>query len=272
MNSSLKVATYDFIQIDKVTKYRNRPVLPWHKIARESTILGQISLTLRQHERVGLVGVSGCGKSTLLKAILALEHIDNGTIYCNGKIVTPGSARSLRWYRRRVQYLPQEPASTLPPSMRIKDILSEPLRRLSHSDKAFPDLAVALEQVELSPGFLDKPAGSLSGGQAQRVALARALIIQPDFLLADEPVSGLDLPLREQIKSLLLRVTDENRMGLLLVSHDISMLAGLCERTLVMEAGKIVEDRPTQELLRLPHHPHTRQLLDAVPGILSASL
>ncbi|MEQ4953410.1 ABC transporter ATP-binding protein, partial [Klebsiella oxytoca] len=115
----------------------------------------------------------------------------------------------------------------------------------------------------------DQRAGSLSGGQAQRVALARALIIQPDFLLADEPVSGLDLPLREQIKSLLLRVTEENRMGLLIVSHDISMLAGLCDRTLVMEAGKIIEDRPTLEMLHLPHHPHTRQLLDAVPALVT---
>ncbi|EKY3917439.1 ABC transporter ATP-binding protein [Enterobacter sp. DTU_2021_1002640_1_SI_PRY_ASU_LCPMC_013] len=272
MNSSFKFATHDFIHVDNITKYRGRAVSPWPQNAPKSAILEHLSLTLRRHERVGLVGVSGCGKSTLLKAILALEHIDNGTIYCDGKIVTPGSARSLRWYRRRVQYLPQEPASTLPPLMRIKDILSEPLRRLSHSGNALPDLAQALEQVELSPGFLDKPAGSLSGGQAQRVALARALIIQPVFLLADEPVSGLDLPLREQIKSLLLRVAEENRMGLLLVSHDISMLAGLCERTLVMEAGKIIEDRPTQQLLHLPHHPHTRQLLKAVPGILSTRL
>ncbi len=153
--------------------------------------------------------------------------------------------------------------------MRVREILNEPLRHLGCNRDASPNLAAALEQVELSAKVLDQRAGSLSGGQAQRVALARALIIQPDFLLADEPVSGLDLPLREQIKLLLLRIAEENRMGLLIVSHDISMLAGLCDRTLVMVAGKIIEDRPTFEMLHLPHHPHTRQLLDAVPALVT---
>lgn len=264
-----QMATDSFIQVDRISRYRSQPGLPWQKTLPVNAILKDFSLTLRQYERVGLLGCSGCGKSTLLKAILALDPVDDGEVYCDGKVVRPGSARTLRWYRRRVQYLPQEPASTLPPSMRVRDILNEPLRHLDCYRDASPDLAAALEQVELSAKVLDQRAGSLSGGQAQRVALARALIIQPDFLLADEPVSGLDLPLREQIKSLLLRVTEENRMGLLIVSHDISMLAGLCDRTLVMEAGKIIEDRPTLEMLHLPHHPHTRQLLDAVPALVT---
>lgn len=270
MNRTLQTAVQPFIQVDRISRYRNRRTFPWQKATPGNAILDDFSLTLHQHERVGLLGCSGCGKSTLLKAILALDVLDSGTVYCNGKAVRPGSTRSLRWYRRQVQYLPQEPASTLPPAMRVSEILNEPLRHLGSNRSAAPSLAGALEQVELSRKVLDQHAGSLSGGQAQRVALARALIIQPDFLLADEPVSGLDLPLREQIKALLLQITEENRMGLLIVSHDISMLAGLCDRTLVMEAGKIIEDRPTPQMLSLPHHPHTRQLLDAVPGLFTS--
>ncbi|SLM62754.1 MULTISPECIES: ABC transporter ATP-binding protein [Dickeya] len=269
MSTTLQTASHHFIQVDRISRYRSRAAFTWKKATPGNAILEDFSLTLHQHERVGLLGCSGCGKSTLLKVILALDAVDDGVVYCDGKVVRPGSARTLRWYRRQVQYLPQEPASTLPPAMRVSDILNEPLRHLGCNRNASPNLAAALEQVELSPKVLDQRAGSLSGGQAQRVALARALIIQPDFLLADEPVSGLDLPLREQIKSLLLRITEENRMGLLLVSHDISMLAGLCDRTLVMEAGKIIEDRPTLQMLHLPHHPHTRQLLDAVPALFS---
>lgn len=269
MSRILQAASQPFIQVDRISRYRNRRTFLWQKATPGNAILDDFSLTLGQHERVGLLGCSGCGKSTLLKAILALDTVDGGAVYCHGKVVRPGSARTLRWYRRQVQYLPQEPASTLPPAMRVSDILNEPLRHLGCNRNTAPSLVAALEQVELSSKVLDQRAGSLSGGQAQRVALARALIIQPNFVLADEPVSGLDLPLREQIKALLLRITEENHMGLLIVSHDISMLAGLCDRTLVMEAGKIIEDRPTLQMLHLPNHPHTRQLLDAVPGLFS---
>ena len=265
------MASDSFIQVDRISRDRSQPGLRWQKTLPVNAILKDFALTLRQRERVVLLGCSGCGKSTLLKAILALDPVDDGEVYCDGKVVRPGSARTLRWYRRRVQYLPQEPASTLPPAMRVREILNEPLKHLGCNRDASSDLATALEQVELSAKVLDQRAGSLSGGQAQRVALARALIIQPDFLLADEPVSGLDLPLREQIKSLLLRVIEENRMGLRIVPHDISMLAGLSDRTLVMAPGIIIEDRTTLEMLHLPHHPHSRQLLDAVPFILTHS-
>lgn len=124
-----------------------------------------------------------------------------------------------------------------------------------------------MDQVGLSTTLLDRVAGQLSGGQAQRVALARALMVQPEFLVADEPVSGLDLPLREQIKTLLQQVTKQNKMGLLMVSHDISMLAGLCDRMLVMDGGCIIEDRPTAEVLASPQQPHTARLLQAVPAL-----
>lgn len=183
MSTTLHTASHAFIEVDRISRYRNRHAFPWQKATSANAILDDFSLTLHQHERVGLLGCSGCGKSTLLRAILALDVVDSGAVYCNGKRVRPGPARTLRWYRRQVQYLPQEPASTLPPAMRVRDILNEPLRLLGHHRHASSGLAASLEQVELSPKILDKHAGSLSGGQAQRVALARALII-PGFLLA----------------------------------------------------------------------------------------
>ncbi|MBS0848312.1 ABC transporter ATP-binding protein [Citrobacter sp. JGM124] len=256
-----------FLHVDCITQNRPASSFPWQKKKDGSAILQNFSLSLKQDERVGLVGCSGCGKSTLLKAILGLEPLTGGMIYCEGKRVQPGSVASLLWYRQRVQYLPQDPVSSLPPMQKVKDILNEPLNRLRNTKKDAIYLRNALEQVELSHHVLDKSIAQLSGGQAQRVALARALIIKPDYLLADEPVSGLDLPLREQIKTLLLNVAKENNMGLLMVSHDISILVGLCERMLIMADGQIIEDRPTAEIIHSPHHQHTRQLLDAVPEL-----
>ncbi|KFX16749.1 ABC transporter ATP-binding protein [Pectobacterium betavasculorum] len=273
MNHHLHAVSSPFLRLEHVSRYRQTPRLPWKKADPASAIFHNLSLDLQQHERVGLVGASGCGKSTLLKTLLALEAPESGAVYCDGNLIKLGSVRSLLWYRRRVQYIPQDPAGSLAPRQRVADLLAEPLKRLrpdeSHraSEKNLHDV---MDQVGLSVSLLDKVAGQLSGGQAQRVALARALIVRPAFLLADEPVSGLDLPLREQIKALLQQVTEQNKMGLLMVSHDISMLAGLCDRMLVMDSGRIIENRPTAEVLASPEQAHTARLLQAVPG-LSAS-
>lgn len=261
----MSISPQAFLRLERVSRYQTAPHKGWSKPAPAVAVFQDLSLSLTRYARVGLVGASGCGKSTLLKTLLALEVPDEGAVYCDGIPVRPGSVRALRWYRRRVQYIPQDPAGSLAPGQRVADLLSEPLTYLCHEKVQSARLRQALEQVELSATLLDRRAGELSGGQAQRVALARALIIKPDYLLADEPVSGLDLPLREQIKTLLLQVTEENRMGLLMVSHDISMLAGLCDRMLVMENGHIIEDSPTMDVLNAPRQPHTRQLLHAVP-------
>lgn len=261
----MSISPQAFLRLDHVSRYRNVPHKGWNKPVPAVPIFEDLSLSLTRFTRVGLVGASGCGKSTLLKILLALEVPDEGAVYCDGMPVRPGNVRALRWYRRRVQYIPQDPAGSLAPNQRVADLLSEPLKHLCRQQAQPARLCEALEQVELSPSLLDRRTGELSGGQAQRVALARALMIKPDYLLADEPVSGLDLPLREQIKTLLLQVTEENKMGLLMVSHDISMLAGLCDRMLVMENGRIIEDRPTMDVLNAPRQLHTRQLLHAVP-------
>lgn len=256
----MSVTEAPFIQLDKVSFSHSGHVL-------SSGIFQQLSLNLYRHQRVGLVGTSGCGKSTLLKLILGLEKPHHGTISCDSKVIQSGLFRSLNWFRQRVQYIPQDTKNALDPNKTVGALIAEPLKQLRQIKNGLPRIKEVIRQVGLSEDWLNKPARELSGGQAQRVAIARALSIQPDFLLADEPVSGIDLDLREQIKALLDQVTSQNAMGLLMVSHDISMLNGLCERILVLNQGQIIEDKPCQDIWTNPSHAHTRQLLEAIPHL-----
>jgi peptide/nickel transport system ATP-binding protein len=233
-------------------------------------VLRGVDLAVGAGERVALVGRSGSGKSTLVQALLALQPTDAGTIRCHGRPVVVGPVSRLRWYRKLVQYVPQDPWSTLDPRARVMDLVAEPVRRLHGvTDRArlVGAATAALEAVGLSPALGAARAGELSGGQAQRVAIARALCPRPALLLADEPVSGLDAPMREQVVDTLRGVSEARGTALLLVSHDLSAVAALCTRVVVLHDGRIVEDRPAAELLRDPRHPETRSLLAAVPRL-----
>lgn len=235
------------------------------------TALFPTSLMIEEGERVGIVGVSGSGKTTLLRLMLALDTTDTGAVTCQGKEVYPAEVSKLKWYRRKVQYVPQDPASTLDPLMTVRNLVREPLVRLGVEGDRDEMVHEALDSVGLDEKFMNRRANELSGGQAQRLAIARAIATRPDFLLADEPVSGLDLPMREAIVALLRRVSEERGTGIVVVSHDLSMVASLCERTVVMHGGEVVEDRSTRELLADPRHPRTQELLDAIPVLQVAS-
>ncbi|CAI0810856.1 ABC transporter ATP-binding protein [Serratia quinivorans] len=237
------------------------------RYSSQSDGLKPTDLNLYPGERVGLVGCSGAGKSTLLRLLLALDTADVGHILCQGNAIRPTSMSQLRWYRRLVQYVPQDAHASLNPRHTVAELIIAPLRQLAPSQDLSIAAERALRQVELDEDLLHARPGQLSGGQAQRVALARAIALQPLFLIADEPVSGLDLPLRQQIIGLLDKITRQQNMGMLLVSHDISLVAALCQRTLVMACGAIVEDRPTDELLRSPRHTATCELLAAIPSL-----
>ncbi|QZY50747.1 ATP-binding cassette domain-containing protein [Leucobacter tenebrionis] len=229
------------------------------------TALFPTDLVIREGERVGIVGVSGSGKTTLLRLMLALDTTDTGAVTCSGREVYPADVKKLKWYRRKVQYVPQDPASTLDPLMTVRKLVREPLVRLGVPGDHDTMVREALDSVGLDEKFLHRRANELSGGQAQRLAIARAIATRPDFLLADEPVSGLDLPMRESIVALLRRISEERGTGIVVVSHDLSMVANLCERTVVMHAGEVVEDRSTRQLLADPRHERTKELLDAIP-------
>lgn len=229
--------------------------------------LAGVDLTVAAGERVGIVGSSGSGKSTLLRLLLALESADAGEISFDGRAIRPGGIRALRWYRRQVQYVPQDPAGSLDPRRRVADLVAEPLRRLQVAGDHRARVAEVLAAVGLDRQYLARTPDQLSGGQCQRVAIARALAPGARLILADEPVSGLDLPLRQQVLAVLGEVCATGGTGLVIVTHDLSVVSRLCGRGVVMDAGRIVEDAATADLLTRPRHPVTRRLLDSIPRL-----
>jgi peptide/nickel transport system ATP-binding protein len=232
------------------------------------TALDGVDLDLAEGDTVGIVGVSGSGKSTLVRLILALEAPDEGSVSCSAGAVRPGPVRSLRPYRRMVQLIPQDAAASLDPRRAAIDLVEEPLRRLHIGDRADQRARAAwcLSAVGIGPELHGRRPVELSGGQAQRVAIARAIAPDPLLIVADEPTSGLDPPRREQVLDLLASLTDAGT-GLLLVSHDLSVVAHSCRRTVVLHDGRVIEDRPTAEVLSAPGHERTRALLAAVPRL-----
>lgn len=232
---------------------------------RDLPALDDVSLAVPSGSSIGLVGSSGAGKSTLLRTLLALEKPTAGHVEIAGRPVTPGSMSGLRWYRRLVQYVPQNPAGSLDPRMNVEDLLAEPLRQLRVDGHHPAMIRTALERVALDAAMLRRKPAELSGGQNQRVAIARALVPAPKILLADEPVSGLDLPLRNSVLSLFQDLVHRDGLGLLFVSHDLTAVAGLCPHTMVLSAGRIVEQGPTDKLFAAPQHPRTRELIASIP-------
>ncbi|SDP58344.1 peptide/nickel transport system ATP-binding protein [Klenkia soli] len=234
---------------------------------RDVTALDDVSLRLGAGERVAVVGESGSGKSTLARLLLALDTPDAGTVALDGRPVRPGSARSLRWFRRRVQTVPQDPGRSFNPRMRVGQAVAEPLACLRVHGDHTARVAELLVAVGLEPDAATRWPHEFSGGQRQRLAIARALAPRPDVLLADEPVSALDVVVRLQVVELLAQVSAAEGLALLVVSHDLGVVQHLCDRVLVLEAGRVVEQGPVPQVFGAPAHPVTAGLLDAVPTL-----
>lgn len=239
---------------------------PGFRKGRPAGTLHNVSLQISPGTSTALVGSSGSGKSTLVRILLALAKPDAGTVTLGARAVRPGPVKSLRWYRKAVQYIPQNPAGGLDPRMTVAQLLKEPLRQL-RAPGNHGQLAVrALERVEMSAALMERRPGELSGGQNQRVAIARALVLQPAYLLADEPVSGLDLPLRDNVLLLLDRLVRDEGLGLLLVTHCLATAARMCGTTAVLSRGRIVEHAPTDQVLSSPVSPAAVALVEASAG------
>jgi oligopeptide/dipeptide ABC transporter ATP-binding protein len=229
-----------------------------------------VDFAVGAQETLGLVGESGCGKTTLGRAILGLVPLAGGEVRWDGRRIDELGARAFRPLRRELQCVFQDPHGCFDPRMTIAESVAEPLRALA------PELAAEaradrvlerLGEVGLDAELAERYPHQLSGGQLQRAVIARALAVDPRFVVCDEPVSALDVTVQDQIVGLLERIRAERRLASLFISHNLAVVARLCERVMVMYRGRIVEAGPRQRVIGAPRHPYTRELLDAVPAV-----
>jgi oligopeptide/dipeptide ABC transporter ATP-binding protein len=229
--------------------------------------LDGINLTIQKRQKLGIVGESGCGKSTLAKTILRLEEPTSGEVHLLGQDITSIASAELISIRKNIQIIFQDPYSSLNPRMRIEQIIAEPLE--IHTDLTAEEInervVSLLSSVGLTADYLSRFPHELSGGQRQRVGIARALILKPKIIIADEPVSALDVSVQAQLLNLLSDLHKEYELALLLISHDISVVQHVCDTIAVMYLGEIVEIGPADALIQTPKHPYTQALVSAVP-------
>jgi oligopeptide transport system ATP-binding protein len=227
-----------------------------------------VSLTVASGEVLGLVGESGCGKSTLARTIMQLLPATAGTIVLGGKNLSDKSAAEMLAVRRELQMIFQDPYASLNPRMTVFATLAEPLQvhRICPPEKIAARVAELMNLVGLAPQFMQKYPHEFSGGQRQRIAIARALALEPKIIVADEPVSALDVSIQAQILNLLAELGRKMNLTLIFIAHDLSVVKHISDRIAVMYLGKIVELGPAADVIERPRHPYTRALVSAIPS------
>ena len=229
-----------------------------------------VSLDVQKGEILAIAGESGCGKSTLAKAIMMLVKSSKGSICLDDvDILNLSKQYDLKEYYKKVQMIFQNPYSSLNPKMKIGEILREPLEINTNLSKAEIDKIIEekILKVGLDNNCLDLYPHEFSGGQRQRIAIARSLVLNPEFIIADEPVSALDVSIQAQIINLLKQLKNDFNLTFLFISHDLSVIKYLSDRIAIMYLGEIVEIGKTEEIFNNPRHPYTKALLSAVPEI-----
>lgn len=257
----------DILEIKNLTKTYTSSSLFGSKTGVE--VLKGVSLNIKPGESFGLLGASGCGKTTLAKIILGLETMTAGTVIIDGQDISKLGRKELQHLRGKVQVVFQDPYSSLDPRMSVRQILEEPfwIHDIKNSSAKIKKL---MSLVGLASKFLDRYPHEFSGGQRQRIGIARALALDPKLLVADEPVSALDVSIQAQILNLLADIKKEYNLSLLFISHDFAISNFLCDRVAVLYQGKIADTGTPEEVFKNPKSEETRQLLAAVPPLARA--
>jgi ABC-type glutathione transport system ATPase component len=252
---------------DLVVGYRRRAGL-FGAASPPAPVVKGVSLAIGRGEVVGIVGESGSGKTTLGRALLGLVAPTAGSVIFDGTEISRLDERAMRPLRRRMQMIFQDPMAALNPRHRLRRILTAPLllHRLARTPRDAAALVAAmLDRVGLPGDILERYPHEISGGQRQRVGIARALTLRPDFVLADEIVSGLDVSTQAQVLVLLGELTREMGLAMAFISHDLSVVRAFCSRVLVMRRGEVAEEGTCETIFAAPRSPYTRSLIDAIP-------
>ncbi|WP_372920909.1 ABC transporter ATP-binding protein [Roseovarius sp.] len=255
------------LQVDRLQKY-----FPIHggllrRVINNVKAVDEISFDIKAGEVVGLVGESGSGKTTVGRTILRLDQATSGAVRFDGKDVMQLSASEMRSYRKRMQIIFQDPFASLNPRENVREILTHPLRlhRIGNASEREDRAAALLEKVGLSRDHLDRFPHEFSGGQRQRIGIARALAVEPQFIVADEPVSALDVSIQAQVINLLEDLKNDLDLTMLFIAHDLGVVEHICDRVIVMYLGRVMEIASAADLYARPNHPYTKALLSAVP-------
>ncbi|UCE56536.1 MAG: ATP-binding cassette domain-containing protein [Desulfobacterales bacterium] len=243
------------------------------RIIRRRTLvkaLNDVSLSIMPRETLGVVGESGCGKSTLARAVLGLYPPTSGEIYYQDNRIDNLTSQKMLPYRKKMQMIFQDPYASLNPRMAVKRTLEEPFifHNKSITSRQVEDkVAEVMQQVGVEPSWATRYPHEFSGGQRQRISIARALMVDPEFIVADEPVSALDVSIQAQILNLLMEAQEKRGLTYLFITHDLSVVEHISSRVAVMYLGTICELARTKEIFESPRHPYTQALLSAIPEL-----
>ncbi len=257
-------AAVPLLKVEGISKHYLLPRTRLWAAAPRVQALHDIGFTLDAGRTLGVVGESGSGKSTLARIVMALERPDTGRVWLQGRDLHAMPPAELRRARAGFQMVFQDPYGSLDPRQSVGRIVAEPLTELP-ADERRHRVAQVLGEVGLRAADADKYPHEFSGGQRQRIAIARALITRPQLIVADEPVSALDVSIQAQVLNLLQDLQQQFGIAYLFISHDLAVIHHLCDQVVVMQAGRVVERGATEQVFNAPTHAYTRSLLDAMP-------
>jgi oligopeptide/dipeptide ABC transporter ATP-binding protein len=257
----------NLVEVNELKKYFYQGSGPFKKKEAIKAV-DNVSFYIKRNEILGLVGESGCGKTTCGKLILRIINPTSGSIYFDGNDISHLKQKEMEVYRKKMMIIYQDPYGSLDPRMTIGNAIAEPMevhKLVSTKEEKENKIVELMEKVGLTPDQINRYPHEFSGGQRQRIGIARALATNPTFIVADEPVSALDVSIQAQIINLLKDLQKDFGLTLLFITHDLSVIKHTSDRIAVMYAGKLVELAPKQELFSFPLHPYTRALLSAIP-------